>query len=78
MIVGAFNLAQVDPQRVIDWKGKSGWVQLDAAAIGAIAVTVATYIQNCFTVERKHAEAIEACTTAEAAGAYDFTIGWPS
>jgi hypothetical protein len=77
LVSGAFQLVQIAPETVIDWKGSAGWVQLDAATMAAIAVAVATHVQACFSAEKTHAEAIDACATAEEAGTYDFTAGWP-
>lgn len=77
-IAGAHALVTAEPSTVIDWKGAAGWVQLDAATMTAIALAVGTHIQACYSAERTHAEAIEACETAAAAGTYDFTDGWPT
>lgn len=76
-ITGAHALVTAAPQTVIDWKGAAGWVQLDAATMTAIALAVGAHVQACYSAERTHAEAIDACATAEAAGTYDFTTGWP-
>ena len=76
-ITGAHALVTAAPSTVIDWKGASGWVQLDAATMTAIALAVGTHIQACYSAEKTHAEAISAAETAEAAGTYDFTGGWP-
>lgn len=77
MIVGAHSLVTAAPATLIDWKGAGGWVQLDAATVTAIALAVGAHVQACFSAERTHAEAIGACETAEDAGTYDFTGGWP-
>ena len=77
-IVGAHALVTAAPEKVIDWKGADGWVQLNASAVTAIALAVGTHIQACYSAEKTHAEAIDACATAAAAGTYDFTGGWPS
>lgn len=77
-ITGAAALVKEVPDTVIDWKGASGWVQLDAETMTAIALAVGTHIQGCYSAEKAHAAAISACNTAEAAGTYDFTGGWPA
>lgn len=77
-INGAWSYAQINPSALIDWKAATGWIQIDAAAVTAIAGAVAAHVQACFSAERVHAEAIAALETAEAAQAYDITTGWPS
>ena len=77
-INGAWSNAQINPTAMIDWKAATGWIQIDAATVTAIAGAVAAHVQACFSAERVHAEAIAALETAEAVQAYDFTTGWPS
>ena len=77
LVTGAHALVTAAPETVIDWKGAAGWTQLDAATMTAIALAVGAHVQACFSAERAHAEAIEACETPEDAGSYDFTGGWP-
>lgn len=76
-INGAWSAAQMNPTILIDWKGENGWVQIDAATITAIAMSVATHVQACFSNERVHSDVINALETAEAVQTYDFTTGWP-
>jgi len=77
LITGAWSFSQLNPAALIDWKGVTGWVQIDAAAISAIAGAVATHVQACFSNERVLSEAIAAATTVEALNAIDLTVGWP-
>jgi len=76
-INGAWSAAQMNPAILIDWKAESGWIQIDAATIAAIAGAVAAHVQSCFSTERIHAEAIAALVTSEEVQSYDITNGWP-
>ena len=75
-INGAWAFAQLNPSILIDWKAESGWIQIDATTITAIAGAVASHVQACYTHERVHSTAISALTTVEAVQQYDFTTGW--
>lgn len=51
-LVGAYNLAQVNPNLSIDWKLPDGtFTTLNAAAITAAAVAVGSFVQQCFGAE---------------------------
>jgi len=76
-LTGAWSFSQLNPAVLIDWKAESGWIQIDAVTITAIANAVATHVQSCFSTERIHAEAIAALATSEEVAAYDLTTGWP-
>ena len=78
LITGAWSFSQLNPAVLIDWKGVTGWVQIDAATISAVAGAVASHVQACFSTERVHAEAITALETSDAVTAYDITTGWPA
>jgi hypothetical protein len=83
MIAGAKLFADMNPAAMIDWKGASGWVQIDAAAVTAIANAVGDHVQACFSAERIHAEALDAIVadtagTADDLIAHDITTGWPA
>jgi len=75
-LTGAWSFSQLNPAVLIDWKAESGWIQIDAATIAAIAGAVATHVQACFSTERIHAEAIAALETSEAVAAYDISTLW--
>lgn len=66
----------------IRFKSKSGWVDLDLAAMNAVASTLAQHVQACFAAEADHAAAIEALADEgklTEMWAYDYvTTGWPS
>jgi hypothetical protein len=51
LINGAFALAKDDPDTVIQFKGASGFVMLDAAAILAVGRAVAAHVQAAFAKE---------------------------
>jgi len=78
LITGAWSISQINPAVLINWKGVNGWIQIDAAMIGGIAMAVATHVQACFSRERVHAEAIAALETSAAVNEYDMTTDWPA
>ncbi len=63
LLMGAVLAAQDNPEYVINWKAKNGWVVLDAATILAVADAVRTHVQACFDREKLLQEQIEAATT---------------
>lgn len=71
MLTSAMVAVQVDPTRVIDWKGKKQWQKLNAAAIQAIGTAVVEHVQACFTREKELSEALETDIQT------DITAGWP-
>jgi hypothetical protein len=77
MITGAYNLIQIDPTRIIDWKASNGWIQLDAPAITAIATAVSEHVQTCFRREKEISTLIEAAETIDDLNAIDLESGWP-
>jgi hypothetical protein len=77
MITGAKNYSDLNPDALIDWKGTTGWVQIDRTALLAIGQAVGTHVQGCFRQEKVHAEAIAALSTITDIEAYDITTGWP-
>lgn len=60
----------------IDWKGTNGWTSLTLAEIEPIAQLVLHHVQNGFTMEKIHSEAINNLTTVEEVNAYDITVGF--
>lgn len=60
MIAGAFALVQDDPQKSIKFKTSAGFVDLDAAAVTAIARAVGDHVQACFALEADVIAQIEA------------------
>lgn len=62
LITGAYNLVQLDPAKIIDWKTQTGFVPLDATAIAAIALAVGNHVQACFALEAKLLADIDAGT----------------
>lgn len=63
-------------QAPIDWKAGGGFVQLDAAALSAVAAAVATHVQACFTNEKVLCAEIDACETVAAVLEVDIEAGW--
>lgn len=62
----------------VDFKSATGWVTISLANLEAIADAVSAHVQQCFSAERAHHEAIEQLSTPEAIASYDITAGWPS
>lgn len=77
-IAGALQMVQRNPQTIIDWKGATGWVQLDAAAVAVIADLVAAHVQACFTHERVLSDAITSAPDTIVLDAIDINAGWPA
>lgn len=71
----------------VDFKAASGWVSVTVAELKAVAAAIALHVQQCFTAERMHHEAIDAIAAQHEAdpeglqaalAAYDTTRGWPT
>lgn len=80
-INGAYNKVQRNPATQIDWKGANGWILLDATQMTAIADAVSDHVQDCYSAERVHSEAMSALAAAddvEGLITYDFTTDWPA
>lgn len=71
MIASALQIVTRNPAALIDWKGATGWAQLDKTAIEAIADAVGAHVQACFTAERARHEALAALSTPEQLAAFD-------
>lgn len=67
LIAGAHAYVQAAPATVIPFKGLGGWVDLDAAAVTAVALAVAAHVQACFAAERAVDAAIDAGTISTVA-----------
>jgi len=63
LLMGSVLAAQDNPEYVINWKAKNGWVVLDAATILAVADAVRNHVQACFDREKALQEQIEEATT---------------
>lgn len=62
LIAGAKALADEEPEELVDFKAASGWVQIDAVAVRAIALAVGRHVRACFRIERLVWDAIDAGT----------------
>lgn len=79
LINGAYALASRNletPGFVIKFKSGSGWVDLTAAQMVAIADVVGTHVQAAFANEAAIYAAIDAADTHEAVAAVDINSGW--
>lgn len=86
-ITSVITNAELAGVEVVDFKAASGWVSVTVAELKAVAAAIALHVQQCFTAERMHHEAIDAIAAqyeADSAGlqaalqAYDTTQGWPT
>lgn len=78
LITGAWVRVQQDPTLLIDFKAKSGWVQINKATVESMAAAVGAHVQACFTAEKNHCDAIDALPDdVTAIEGYDITTGWP-
>lgn len=78
LITGAKSFSDVNPAAMIDWKTVDGWAQIDRTMLISIALAVGAHVQQCFSNERTHHEAIDALTSISDVDSYDITIGWPT
>lgn len=76
MLTGAVAMSALDPDRLIDWKGASGWAQIDRATLLAIAAAVGAHVQGCFSAERRVAERLALCQTAADFSGFDLAAEW--
>ena len=60
----------------VDFKAASGWVTISVDDVEAIATAIARHVQDSFTAERAHHEAIDALSDLAAVAAYDISQGW--
>lgn len=76
-VTGAKTFADLNPSALVDWKSSTGWVQIDAATINALATAVGTHVQQCFSRERALCESIDAAADTAALIAIDTNAEWP-
>lgn len=80
MISGAVNAVNLDPARVIRFKTGDGFVELDAAAIVALATAVANHVQGCFSREADLVTSINSAATfseLKTIHSEEINKGWP-
>jgi hypothetical protein len=82
---GALQLVQGDDTRILDWKAESGWIQIDADTVTAIARAVGLHVQACFSREKALHAAIDAAEDGAAlalidpvTGSIDGVGSWPA
>ncbi|NIX75376.1 DUF4376 domain-containing protein [Microvirga terricola] len=64
LITGAYNLALVEPDEPVDFKGASGWVEISSTEMIAIGLAVARHVRSCFRKERQVTKAIDEGTVS--------------
>jgi hypothetical protein len=83
-VIANARLAGLDS---VSFKAASGWVTLTLAELEGVAAVIAMHVQQCFSAERVHHEAIDALeqlhaeddqALQQALEAYDVEQGWPT
>ena len=83
-VIANARLAGLDS---VSFKAASGWVTLTLAELEGVAAALAQHVQQCFSAERAHHEAIDALEQLHAGNAqalqqaleaYDVEQGWPA
>lgn len=59
-LTNAVVMSQVSPSTLFQWKNVGGFVQLDAAAVVAVAQKISAHVQACFAAEQSVGAAIDA------------------
>lgn len=82
LITGAFTRAKDkleigQPDDLIDFRGLSGWVQLDIPTVLLIGRAVGDHVQACFANERVLHDALDAAADDTELEAIDMEAGWP-
>lgn len=77
-VVANAGLAGLADSDLVDFKAASGWVQISSGDIKQIAGLIGQFVQDCYTAERGHHDAIEAIDDYMLLEAYDVDTGWPS
>lgn len=81
LINGAAQLAAREPDQTVSFKAQTGWVDLTAAEVEAIAVAVAQHVRQCFRREKEIAALLDgAATVGEllTVWAAEIDAGWPA
>lgn len=76
-LTGVLAAIQLGGLERVDFKAQSGWVELSASELQAIAQAISSHVQACFSAERAHHEGIALIESVEEADAYDLSQGWP-
>ena len=83
-VIANARLAGLDS---VSFKAASGWVTLTLAELEGVAAAIALHVQQCFSAERAHHEAIDALqqlhadddlALQQALETYDIEQGWPT
>ena len=76
-ITSVVSNAELAGVATVDFKSASGWVTLSIEQVKGIAVFIARHVQDCFSAERKHHEAIAQLTSLEEVQSYNIDLHWP-
>lgn len=74
-LIAARVMAKEDAAYTVKWKAESGFVDLDATTIIAVADAVRAHVQAMFDLEAIKSAEIDALTTAADVAAYQITFG---
>lgn len=78
-VVANAALAGLSDTDEVDFKAASGWVRITIGDIKQIAGAIGQFVQDCYTAERAHHDAIAALPDDRAAiEAYDVSVDWPA
>jgi hypothetical protein len=78
-VVANAALAGLQDTDEVDFKAASGWVRITIGDIKSIAGVIGQFVQDCYTAERIHHDAIGELPDDRAViEVYDVTTGWPS
>lgn len=76
-ITSVVSNAELAGVATVDFKSASRWVTLSIEQVKGIAVFIARHVQDCFSAERKHHEAIAQLTSLEEVQSYNIDLHWP-
>lgn len=76
-ITSVVSNAELAGVLAVDFKSASGWVTLSIEQVKGIAVFIARHVQDCFSAERKHHEAIAQLTSLGEVQSYNIDLHWP-
>ncbi|MHA3905123.1 DUF4376 domain-containing protein [Castellaniella sp. WN] len=78
-VVANAALAVLSDTDEVDFKAASGWVRITIGDIKQISGAIGQFVQDCYTAERTHHDAIAALPDDRAAiEAYDVSVDWPA
>lgn len=77
-VVANAALAGLTDADEVDFKAVSGWARVSIGTIKQFAGAIGQFVQDCYTAERAHHDAIAVLDDYEDLSDYDVDSGWPS